>query len=51
MSALYEETIARLESALQTVCADFQPGPYSKVGSSVFSLVLPGKTSMTRLDV
>ena len=33
VSALYEETVARLESSLQTVCADFQPGPYAKVFS------------------
>lgn len=32
VSALYEETVARLESSLQTVCADFQPDPYAKVG-------------------
>ena len=31
VSALYEETVARLESSLQTVCADFQPDPYAKV--------------------
>ena len=33
VSALYEETVARLESSLQTVCADFQPDPYAKVHS------------------
>lgn len=34
VSALYEETVARLESSLQTVCADFQPDPYAKVRAS-----------------
>ena len=35
VGALYEETVARLESSLQTVCADFQPDPYAKVYSSI----------------
>ena len=30
VSALYEETVARLEGALAAACADFQPGPYAK---------------------
>lgn len=30
VTALYEETVARLESSLQTVCADFQADPYAK---------------------
>ncbi len=37
VGALYEETVARLESSLQTVCADFQPDPYAKVPSRTWS--------------
>lgn len=37
VGALYEETVARLESSLQTVCADFQPDPYAKVRSWTWS--------------
>ena len=29
--ALYEDTISRLETALQACCADFKPGPLCKV--------------------
>lgn len=28
-----KETVAWLESSLQTVCTDFQPDPYTKVGN------------------
>lgn len=38
VSALYEETVARLESSLQTVCADFQPDPYAKVHPPLHAL-------------
>ncbi len=41
VSALYEETLARLESALQTVCADFQPGPYAKARPLLLALCHP----------
>jgi hypothetical protein len=31
VSAAYESTIARLETALQACCADFRPAPLCKV--------------------
>ena len=31
VNALYEDTIARLETALQACCAEFKPGPLCKV--------------------
>lgn len=50
INQLYEETIQRLEGALQSVCNDFHANQYIKVGPYVFGghLRIPGDAMQRR---